>query len=70
MTRARRPQGHQKSDQLPPLGKRRSARPTVNSTSSNLTIAVFVSAVMSPSARKCEAETIGRSSIAVLTEQN
>jgi hypothetical protein len=65
--RHRRPQGHQKKLQPPPLGKRRWVRATTKETSlpGNWTVIVFMSERTSPAARSLDALTQGKSSIAV-----
>ena len=60
----------QKKLQLPPLGNRRSDNATLNATSSNLTVVIFVSAVISAKARKRDTLTLGKSSIAVRIAEN
>jgi hypothetical protein len=66
MVLARRPQSQRKKLQLPPFGHRNSDKATVKPTLPTRTVAVFISGVISPSARKRDALTNGRSSIACL----
>jgi hypothetical protein len=76
MIRHRRPHGHTKKLQLPPLGNRCNARGTTNSGCSNLTgfgstkgnftIAVLSSGLIAPEARKRDTETPGNSSYATV----
>src|ERR1700733_14762061 len=62
--RARRPHGHIKNDQDPPLGQRNSDSPTVNSCSPSLTVTTFIASVMSPGARSLDTEIPGSSAYA------